>query len=361
MARIDPSLRRWKRSVRVSEDLLLHLEVHQGELRAFQADGQQMDLSEDDAAQLQSVFPFDAFAPEAKLEPIAPAAWDAKRLRFGKDARPSEGCAVNDENHLERTTVAVFQRLKSEPLGVVVTVGGLYGYSHGEGEDVLDDPAVELLLEMQQNGIRNLRALCLGCEAKQVASLTRARSLQKVFQVQALDPQALRSAVPEILLPKAFVGQVDLLRLDSLPHGSSCQVLRSLLMKVQPRLLAMFVFSQVPPPFNFIPHGQSVETPPAIMACSLSAVMQVVAPYNLFLIHLTGPYALFVQRDEWHQELPIDELDCYRKASVWGMEDIPINFVREWFFEDVDEVLPRIWGNLTDLYSNGQGMFTLAV
>ena len=37
--------------------------------------------SEDDAAQLQSVFPFDAFAPEAKLEPIAPAAWDAKRLR----------------------------------------------------------------------------------------------------------------------------------------------------------------------------------------------------------------------------------------------------------------------------------------
>ena len=66
------------------------------------------------------------------------------------------------------------------------------------------------------------------------------------------------------------------------------------------------------------------------------------------------------------------------------LQDIPINFVREWFFEDVDEVglelallvgllgllallvadsqvLPRIWGNLTDLYSNGQGMFTLAV
>ena len=70
-------------------------------------------------------------------------------------------------------------------------------------------------------------------------------------------------------------------------------------------------------------------------------------------------------------ELPIDELDCYRRASVWGMEDreikhdqtlelalfkhikppcskhfllasvlqdIPINFVREWFFEDVDKV-----------------------
>ena len=36
-----------------------------------------------------------------------------------------------------------------KPLGLVITVGGLYGHSHGEGEDVLDDPAVELLLDMQ--------------------------------------------------------------------------------------------------------------------------------------------------------------------------------------------------------------------
>lgn len=33
----------------------------------------------------------------------------------------------------------------------------------------------------------------------------------------------------------------------------------------------------------------------------LESCPEVVAPYNLFLIHLTGPYALFVQRDEWHQ------------------------------------------------------------
>lgn len=59
------------------------------------------------------------------------------------------------------------------------------------------------------------------------------------------------------------------------------------------------------------------------------------------------------------------------------LQDIPIHFVREWFFADVDEarlcsfrpaetdchpqVLPRLWNNLTDLYANGQGMFTLRV
>lgn len=363
MARIDPSLRSWLRSVRLSEDVLLQLEVHQGKLRAFQ-DHEQLALEEEEVAQLRSVFPSDAFAPEALLSPIGPEAWDAKRQQFGKhglDANIFPDCAVNNENHLERTTVAVFNQLKSSHLGVVVTVGGLYGHRHGEGEDVLDDPAIELLLEMQRLRTPALRALCLGCEEEQVASLTRARSLQEVFRLEALEETSLRSALPDISLPKDFIGPIDLLRLDALPHGSSCQVLRSLLLKVQPRLVAMFVFSQVPPPFEFIPHSQSVETPPALMACSLSAAMQVLAPHNIFLIHLTGPYALFVHREEWHQALPIDEMDCYRKSSAWGMQDIPIDFVREWFFEDVDKVLPRIWSNISSLNVSGQGMFTLGL
>ena len=72
----------------------------------------------------------------------------------------------------------------------------------------------------------------------------------QVFQVQALEPESLRSVMPEVSLPKGFTGptssanvahlvrqkretgQVDLLRLDALPHGSSCQMLRSLLQKV---------------------------------------------------------------------------------------------------------------------------------
>eukprot|EP00913_Durusdinium_trenchii_P017066 g16050.t1 len=107
MARIDPSLRSWLRSVRLSEDVLLQLEVHQGKLRAFQ-DHEQLALEEEEVAQLRSVFPSDAFAPEALLSPIGPEAWDAKRQQFGKhglDANIFPDCAVNNENHLERTTV----------------------------------------------------------------------------------------------------------------------------------------------------------------------------------------------------------------------------------------------------------------
>ncbi|CAJ1414943.1 unnamed protein product [Effrenium voratum] len=89
--------------------------------------------------------------------------------------------------------------------------------------------------------------------------------------------------------------------------------------------------------------------------------MEVLAPWGLFLIRLTGPYALFVHRDEWYQELPINELDCYRRASVWGLQDIPLRFVREWFFEDVDQVLPLVWRNLSSLYRPGEGLFTLGV
>ncbi|CAJ1336748.1 unnamed protein product [Effrenium voratum] len=357
MARIDPSLRTWTRSVRVAQDSFLDLEVHQGQLRAYQ-DGQQLDLPEEHMMQLAAAFPAEAFEKEALNPPIAIP--EARAQRYGASVRIDPGCPVNSENHLERTTVAVFRELKSSPLGVVVTLGGLYGYQSGEGAEIADDPAVELLLEMQQQGLP-ARALCLGCPEGQVASLTRAQTLQQVFTTRQL-PESLRSNFPELPLPLAFQGGVDLLRLDALPHGSSCQVLRAILRAgVRPRLVALFVQSQVPPPFKFVPLGQVMETPAAIMACSLSAAMEVLAPWGLFLIRLTGPYALFVHRDEWYQELPINELDCYRRASVWGLQDIPLRFVREWFFEDVDQVLPLVWRNLSSLYRPGEGLFTLGV
>lgn len=56
-------------------------------------------------------------------------------------------------------------------------------------------------------------------------------------------------------------------------------------------------------------------------------------------------------------------------------QDIPLRFVREWFFEDVDQVhmficqacgllpqvLPLVWRNLSSLYRPGEGLFTLGV
>ena len=122
-----------------------------------------------------------AFSPEAfeAQPPISEPEWLRKRQRFGRHgAGGFEGCAVNAENHLERTVLEAFRKLRSKPLGRLVTVGGLYGERHGEGEEVRDDPAVELLLELQKQQ-RGLRALCLGCEEQEVKSLTRARSLQE--------------------------------------------------------------------------------------------------------------------------------------------------------------------------------------
>ncbi|CAJ1356787.1 unnamed protein product [Effrenium voratum] len=118
MARVDPSLRTWTRSIRIAHDSFLDLELHRGQLRAFQG-GQLFEL------------PYAA-------------------------ARVDPDCPVNNENHLERTIVAVFRGLKRPPLGIVLTLGGLYGYMDGEGADVADDPAVELLLEMQSRSGRAL-------------------------------------------------------------------------------------------------------------------------------------------------------------------------------------------------------------
>ncbi|CAJ1356789.1 unnamed protein product [Effrenium voratum] len=67
MARVDPSLRTWTRSIRIAHDSFLDLELHRGQLRAFQG-GQLFEL------------PYAA-------------------------ARVDPDCPVNNENHLERTIV----------------------------------------------------------------------------------------------------------------------------------------------------------------------------------------------------------------------------------------------------------------
>lgn len=150
--------------------------------------------------------------------------------------------------------------------------------------------------------------------------------------------------------------------MDGLRHGVSCEVLRQVLRAgVRPRLVALLVLSQVPPPFQYFPLGvPGYNSPPALMSCSLSGAIEVLAKHDLFLIRLTGPYALFVRQSEWPEALPINEFDCYRRASVWGLKDIPLSFVREWLREEVDQVLPLLWRNLTHLHSDG-GPFTLAV
>mmetsp|Transcript_96051 Transcript_96051/g.170461 ORF Transcript_96051/g.170461 Transcript_96051/m.170461 type:complete len:148 (-) Transcript_96051:32-475(-) len=147
-----------------------------------------------------------------------------------------------------------------------------------------------------------------------------------------------------------------------MPLGRSCQMLRSILRSgVRPRMIALFVLSQVPLPFKFMPLSLDERHPSALLSCSLGAAEEVLAPFGFSLLRLTGPYALFVKTRE---DLPLNNLDCYRSASVWGMKDIPLASVREWLFLNVEEALPRLWRNITALYAaEGQvdAPFTLAV
>ncbi|OLP85093.1 Endoplasmic reticulum-Golgi intermediate compartment protein 3 [Symbiodinium microadriaticum] len=339
MARVDPSLHTWTRTVRVAEDAFLLLEMHQGNLKALLNGEAEVDLPQEQEEQLLSAFPAEALTVEARVPQIQSQRWAAKILRHAVGARVDPDCAVNTENHLEKEILAVFRRLRNPPIGSVLTFGGLYGGVHGEGVDVPDDPAVELMLELQQRGAGKITDSRAGVAALRTLNI----------------PDPLRWA--DLQLPAEFAGELDLLRLDGLRHGVSCEVLR----QVRPRLVALLVLSQVPPPFQYFPLGvPGYNSPPALMSCSLSGAIEVLAKHDLFLIRLTGPYALFVRQSEWPEALPINEFDCYRRASVWGLKDIPLSFVREWLREEVDQVLPRLWRNLTHLHSDG-GPFTLVL
>lgn len=178
MARVDPSLHTWTRTVRVAEDAFLLLEMHQGNLKALLNGEAEVDLPQEQEEQLLSAFPAEALTVEARAPQIQSQRWAAKILRHAVGARVDPDCAVNTENHLEKEILAVFRRLRNPPIGSVLTFGGLYGGVHGEGVDVPDDPAVELMLELQQRGNVRLKGLCMFCDEEQVRSLTRAQGLQ---------------------------------------------------------------------------------------------------------------------------------------------------------------------------------------
>ena len=49
-------------------------------------------------------------------------------------------------------------------------------------------------------------------------------------------------------------------------------------------------------------------------------------------------------------ELPMDEVDCYRRLRVW-VSGSSLRFVREWFFGDLDAAFDRVRSNVS--YLNG--------
>lgn len=332
---IDPWLKEYTQVLRLSQDDVLLVRLHRGEISAFTQDGNELALDDKQRKQILAAFP-----KGADQLRVTDALWDEKTKHFSASARRDPACPVNTENHLEKAAVEVLQALTMPLRGTALNVGSLYGGRDGEEPDKPDDPTVELL-----RAVPATRVLCYNCgDASRVTRL--GADVARKFEHH--DVNLLSAEVP---LPAAF-HDLDWLRLDFVPGGQSCQLLRKLLRSgARPRLVVMMVLSQVPPPFRFAPLISGEGHPKALISCSLAAAAAELAPHGLSLLRLTGPYALFVDRAAWPETLPISDLDCYREASVWGYEDLPLPFVREWIFTPVAEALPRIWSNLTELYA----------
>lgn len=315
----------------------LVLRLLRGELTVYDGSRNQfIGLAPEEEKELLAVFPDNARQP-----PVQPDIWTRKEVLHDTEPERRYGdCPVPSENHLEKTMVPAFQRSTAVPKGRILNLGGIYGGRHGADPDVPDDPVVELV-----RALPDAKVLCWACEDP--AAVTRLGSLASHFDNWAV-PDLLAE---DLTVPKAF-RELDMLRMDALPMGRSCSVLSRLLRSgVRPTFVSMLVLSQVPPPIKLAPLARDVARhPPALMSCSLAAAAEVVAPYGLALVHLTGPYALFVDKGSWPEPLPLNMLDCYRRADVWGHSDFPIEFVRDWLFSPVEEATRMVWGNVSRLY-----------
>eukprot|EP00929_Paragymnodinium_shiwhaense_P084840 TRINITY_DN45400_c0_g1_i1.p1 TRINITY_DN45400_c0_g1~~TRINITY_DN45400_c0_g1_i1.p1 ORF type:complete len:409 (-),score=42.33 TRINITY_DN45400_c0_g1_i1:190-1416(-) len=369
MAVVDPFMKEWRRTVRVPDGVLV-LRLQQGQLETFSEDGAPLHLGNNEMQGLHDFVRQSGVFPDEAWEPVIPAAdWaGVEHARFGSSlqhvrTRIDKDCPVNSENHLERTIVQVFQTLLPYPgepdtngYGKMLNIGGFYGGRRGDAPDAPDDPTVELLRARPTS-----KVLCWQCGEEDPASVTRLGSElgKRVVQAEHVDLLAADLAVP------AGYQELDLLRLDHVPAGQSCRVLSKLLRQgVRPRMVAMLVLSQVPLPYKFAPLSLNVDRhPEAFISCSLGMAASIMEPHGLTLLRLTGPYALFVDKRLWPQPLPLNDMACYRAASVWGYEDIPMPFVREWLLQPPDVVVPRLWGNISSIYiSSGHpgAPFTLA-
>lgn len=359
MELVDPWLSKKVRPVQAAEGVLM-LELHKGVLKAFTADGSPYPLEgEQYEGTMQAIRSGGVFPEEIWQPAVSDEVWLARQRSYvGLDhdghvlRKVDDDCPVNAENHFEKTIVEVFDAVllklwaksagggDSSGYGKMLNIGGLYGGRNGEGENAPDDPTVELLRAQP-----HFHVLCWNCG--DVSEITRVGDLANRFEHADVDLLSSDLSAP------AEFRKVDLLRMDQMPAGQSCRVLEKLLKSgLRPRLVAMLVFSQVPPPFKFAPLSLNTERhPEVLLSCSLAFASSLLESYGLALLRLTGPYALFIQKDLWRQPLPLDELACYRGASVWGYEDLPMSFVREWLFSHPDASLPHVWNNISAIYA----------
>merc|ERR1712186_34414 len=115
-----------------------------------------------------------------------------------------------------------------------INVGGLYG----EGTpDVADDPIVETVRWDPQ-----MKVLCIDCGTW--------KSIERLDGHHDQIESSSLAAPPHVdfaFLPQDW-RNVDVLRIEAMPGGTSCTVLRSILSVVRPTVVVLIVHGQIPPP-----------------------------------------------------------------------------------------------------------------
>jgi len=324
---------------------IMQVEVRNGKFSAaqFNPATQEVNMVDVHAEEvLRLGIPPDAFEP-----PVAEAEW-AERRQW--DGRPSllpidTKCPRRGEGHLQKSTVEVLQAIGND--GVhhrAVNIGGLYGAG---ARETADDPIVEAVRWDSE-----MQVLCINCG--DLAAIARLDGHRERFATvsASLAPDTDFS----FIIPEQW-REVDVLRLEQMPGGTSCPILRSILRVLRPRVVVLIVHAQIPPPIQLstLRATGSPELDEVFYSCSLSAAASVlrVAGTGMSLLRLSGPYALFVRDGDWTASaLPLDEQECFRHVEVWGVELFPISFVRDWLFDPQPlRSLLRIHGNVTGVFA----------
>eukprot|EP00927_Polykrikos_kofoidii_P049782 TRINITY_DN43791_c0_g1_i1.p1 TRINITY_DN43791_c0_g1~~TRINITY_DN43791_c0_g1_i1.p1 ORF type:complete len:398 (-),score=46.33 TRINITY_DN43791_c0_g1_i1:109-1257(-) len=336
--RVDPMDTRHNLAMQQEDGSVLQVEVQNGKrmaIRFHQATDQieTFELSTDDVLSLG--------IPREALYPIVTKdAWK-QRLSWTASTVPRVAdpeCPRRGEGHLQKSTVDVLQQLDPASLRhKAINIGGMYGA--GSPNDA-DDPVVEVVRAEPK-----MQVLCIGCGDF--------RSIERLSgHTDRIVTSALQNKWDSDFasIPQEW-HDVDVLRLENVPAGLSCLLLRSILQVIRAKVIVLLVHGQVPPPIQFSPIRDtgSPTVGEAFYSCSVSAVSSVVRDHGFSLLRLSGPYALFVRESLWTAStLPLNEAECFRHVEAYGVDLFPIEFVRDWLFNPhVVESVARVHGNVS--------------
>jgi len=339
--RMDPWDTRHVKTLDQGDGMIVQVEVQYGGATAVQFNPETQEVAHTEITRedvLAMGFPRDALD-----WPIEEDIWTQRKLWDGRrQTHPIDPeCPRRGDGHLAKATLEVLEAIgKNTLLHKMINIGGMYGAGM---PDLMDDPIVETLRAHDR-----MKLLCIDCG--DFSNIERLQGYQNRIEVSPLESGM------DIGNDFRNWRKIDVLRIESMPSGTSCLVLRSVLKVVSPTVVVLIVHGQIPPPIRFstIRDSGNADVTGALYSCSVAAVSAILEVHGLSLLRLSGPYALFVRRDAWKSSaLPLDSTECFRHIEAWGADIFPIEFVRSWLFEaDVMQSVAHVHSNISAAFSS---------